>query len=141
MPYWASSLHPKQTALALNLLCQFGYTTYYPHIAGRRRIEPLFPSYAFIAVCPAAHRARYCPGVRKLIAYGDRLAEISDEEISRIRRREGPDGLIRLPRARGLQLGDKVRVVRGPFEGQFSGVCWHERGRTRRGAASHVGLF
>lgn len=57
-------------------------------------------------------------------------AEVADSIADEIRRREGRDGLITLPKARGLQPGDRVRVLRGPFEnvvGLYAGMNGRQR--------------
>ena len=123
MPYWTCRLQPSRANLALNLLRQFGYRTYYPLIAAKRSIIPvaLFPGYCFIVVQPAWWQANSCPGVIRLLrGNGERPAEIADHIVDSIRAREDRrTGLIKLPKARGLQRGDRVKVIRGPFEGKL----------------------
>jgi transcriptional antiterminator RfaH len=119
--------------LALNFLRQFGYEPYYPVVAGKRLNAPvgLFPNYAFLLAVEHWWSACRCPGVRRLIfGNGERPAEIADSIVDEIRRREGRDGLVKLPRPRGLQPGDRVRVMRGPFEGRlaiYAGMNGHQR--------------
>ena len=132
MPYWAAQLQPSRTRLAIHFLELFHYSTYLPRISSRRRDspEPLFPGYCFVVACSRWWDAHHCPGVRRLIMYGDRPAEIADSVVDEIRRREGRDGLIKLPKARGLQPGDRVRIVRGAFEGKlavYAGMNGHQR--------------
>jgi hypothetical protein len=76
MPYWTCRLQPSRANLALNLLRQFGYRTYYPLIAAKRSTIPvaLFPGYCFIVVQPAWWQANSCPGVIRLLrGNGERL--------------------------------------------------------------------
>jgi transcription antitermination factor NusG len=121
MPYWTAHLQPNHTRLALTLLRQSGFSVYYPLIPGKRPSTPvaLFPNYAFVLAIEQWSGAHRCPGVRRLIINGERPAVIGDNIVDEIRRHEGRDGLIKLPKARGLQRGDRVKVIRGPFEGKL----------------------
>lgn len=136
MPYWTAHLQPGRANLALGFLRRFGYEPYYPVIASKRSAVPtgLFPNYLFVRAVDHWWSANTCPGVVRLIrGNGERPAEIGDHVIDEIRGREGRDGLVRLPKAsrpRGLQPGDQVRVMRGPFEGRFAiyaGMNGHQR--------------
>ena len=80
MPYWtAAQLQPGRQALALHLLVQENFTVYAPKLRVRRTIcgrredneSPLFPGYAFILVELQWYRARWCPGVVRLLMAGD----------------------------------------------------------------------
>ena len=55
------------------------------------------------------------PGVIRLIMDGSRPARVPDGVVDELRRREQADGLIRLPKPRGLQRGDRVLIREGPF--------------------------
>jgi transcriptional antiterminator RfaH len=133
MGYWAAQLQAHRTHLAIYFLERAGFTVYFPRILGQRRVcEPLFPTYAFIGVQLQWHAARYSPGVVKLIMNGQdsRSAELADSVVEGIKAREKDDGLIHLPKPRGLVRGDRLRVMRGPFEGQlalFEGMAARER--------------
>jgi transcriptional antiterminator RfaH len=134
MPYWTAHLQPGRANLALGLLKQFGYETYYPLIAGKRLKVPvgLFPGYAFIVATEHWWSANSCPGVRRLIrGNGERPAEIVDGIVDDIRRREGRDGLVKLPKPRGMQPGDRVRVVRGALEGKLAVLHANMNGHAR----------
>ena len=64
-----------------------------------------------------------------LIMDGVQPARVPDAVIAEIRSRER-NGLIELPKPRGLQRGDHVRVVGGPFSGKlaiFASMKPHER--------------
>jgi transcriptional antiterminator RfaH len=108
-------------ALATHCLGLAGFQTYLPRLRERRimrgrRIEvrpPLFPGYAFV-VTLQWHGARWCPGVLSLIMAGDGPARVPDAVIAELRSRER-DGLIELPKPRGLEPGDRVRIISGPF--------------------------
>jgi len=138
MAYWcAARLQGHREALALHCLGLAGYETYYPRLRDRRvrhgrRIElrpPLFPGYAFIAIELQWHTARWTAGVINLIMDGTGPARVSDDVIAEIRSRER-GGLVELPKPAGLKLGDQVRVLAGPLQGQFGlyqGQRPHER--------------
>jgi transcriptional antiterminator RfaH len=126
-PYWACArLQPRREQLALHCLALAGYTTYFPQLRERRvshgrRIEirpPLFPGYAFVQIELQWHVARWSAGIVGLIMDGAQPAKVSDAVITAIRARER-DGMIELPRPRGLRAGDRVRVVSGPFTSHF----------------------
>ena len=55
------------------------------------------------------------PALIRLILDGGRPARVPDGVIDELRRREQADGLIRLPKPRGLQRGDQVLIREGPF--------------------------
>ena len=90
---------------------------------------PLFPAYAFIVIQQQWHSARWSIGVTALIMDGVAPARVPDQVIDEIRRRE-VRGAVELPKAPGMQVGARVRVTRGPFQGHFglyAGMKPHER--------------
>ena len=122
--HWAcAQLHAQHERLALHCLGLAGYAVYQPRIAEPvirrgRKIDvsrPLFPAYVFVLVIDHFWSAMRAPGVIRLIMDGSRPARVPDGVVDELRRRERPDGLIRLPRPRGLQRGDQVRITQGPF--------------------------
>jgi transcriptional antiterminator RfaH len=60
------------------------------------------------------HAARWSPGVVRLVLDGDHPARVPNIVIADLRRRE-VNGLVVLPKAPGLQPGDKVQITHGPF--------------------------
>jgi transcriptional antiterminator RfaH len=133
--YWcAARLQPRREALALHVLTLNGYATYLPPLRQQhgRKIEvrpPLFPGYCFVAIELQWHTARWAAGVIGLIMDGVQPAHVPDGVIAEIRSRER-DGLIELPKPRGLQRGDGVRIIGGPFTGHlaiFAGMKPRER--------------
>jgi transcription antitermination factor NusG len=137
MAFWAcAQLQPWRTSLALHCLALEGYEVYHPRLREYRRshgrkIEvrpPLFPGYAFIHIQLQWHRARWSPGVVRIVLNGPHPARVPDELIAEIRSRER-DGLIELPKPR-LEPGMRVRVVNGPLSGHlglYAGQRPHER--------------
>ena len=131
MPYWVAHLQSGRFRLALACLQERGYSAYYPMLAGpkvggrRSSVVGLFVNYCFVAARSDGHwwDAGHAPGVVRLVGR-DRgrgaPVMLDDTEVDMIRKREGRDGLVRLPRPRGLQPGDKVKILRGPFEGRIA---------------------
>ena len=138
--FWAcAQLEPQRTALALHFLGLNGFEVYCPRLREQRRLNgrkvaiatALFPTYLFVWVVSGWWNARWAAGVRRLIMDGEQPARVPGGVIDEIRARENADGFIELlPRQRGLRVGDRVRVVSGPFVGQlalFAGMRPHER--------------
>jgi transcriptional antiterminator RfaH len=90
----------------------------------------LFPAYAFVEIVSGWWEARWAAGVIRLVTCGgNEPAHVPDRLIADLRARER-DGLIVLPKKRGMQRGDPVRVKAGPFTGQlaiYDGQRPHER--------------
>jgi transcriptional antiterminator RfaH len=136
--YWAAAqLRPTQTRFALHCLTVAGYAVYVPRLRVRRArrgrdVEAaplLFPGYAFVAIELQWRAAHYCPGVLGLVQDGQQPARVPDAVITELRGRER-DGLIELPKPRGLRAGDPVRIRRGAFAGKlalYAGQAPHER--------------
>jgi transcriptional antiterminator RfaH len=110
-----------------------GYTTYPPRLRqhrvpnGRRIVTtpPLFPGYLFVLIELQWHTARWAPGVTRIVLDGG----VPDAVIAEIGGREC-NGLIELPKRELARPGDRVRVVRGPFQGHvglYAGMRPRER--------------
>jgi len=129
--YWAvAQVESQRERTAATFLEQGGFATYLPQLkASKHRMAPLFPGYLFVQIVERWYPVRWSVGVVRLLMAGDHPARLPDRVVGAIRRREDRDGLIRLPKS-GLQLGQKVRVVRGPFAGHlalYAGQAAHER--------------
>src|SRR5262249_40256055 len=83
-------------------------------VRGRKvvRTPLLFPSYAFVLIVSRWWDARWSAGVRRLVMDGELPARVPDDVVAEIRSRER-NGLVELPKPRGLMPGAKGRVVRG----------------------------
>jgi transcriptional antiterminator RfaH len=155
MSYWAvARLEHHREQLALHCLALAGYTVYLPRlrqhrVSHGRRIETtpaLFPGYAFLLVELQWHTARWAPGVARIVLDGAAPARVPDQVIAEIRGRER-GGLIELPRPPKYRLGDRVRVLHGPFiglVGLYAGMKPRERvevllGDPGRRPARHAG--
>jgi len=113
------------------LLMRAKYETYLPRIRVRNRIMPLFAGYLFVDL---THRHFYpimwIPHVVRLLMCGDRPAQLHDNIVNEIRKREH-NGLVKLP-IRRIRKGDSVRIMRGNFEGRFGlyeGMAGRDRER------------
>jgi transcriptional antiterminator RfaH len=139
MSYWcAAQLQTNREGLALHMLEQIeGFTVYAPRLRQRRRrhgrwietLPLLFVNYAFVLIELQWHRARWAPGVARLVMDGLQPARVPDPVIAELRRREHK-GAIELAPAPGLRRGDQMRILRGPFDGQlglYQGMRPHER--------------
>jgi transcriptional antiterminator RfaH len=137
MAYWACArLECRRETVAQHFLKLAGYQVYIPQVREQRlrrsrRVEviaPLFPAYGFIVVEQQWHSARWSIGVTAIIMDGEAPARVSDQVIDEIRRRE-VRGAVELPQPL-MKVGARVRVTRGPFEGQlglYAGMKPHER--------------
>jgi transcriptional antiterminator RfaH len=106
MSFWcAAQLQPQRDGLALHCLEQAGFEIYAPRLRERRtmhgrvvdRTPLLFPGYLFVLIELQWSRARWSPGVVRLIMDGLVPAVVPDPVIGALRARER-GGLIELPR-------------------------------------------
>jgi transcriptional antiterminator RfaH len=122
--------------VAAQFLKQAEFETYLPRCliryGARERVQPLFPGYVFVEIIEQWWSVRWTVGVVRLLMVDDRPAKISQAMMNSIRKREGDDGLVRLPRKgpRDLVRGDAVRILRGSFEGRL-GVYQGQSGSAR----------
>ena len=140
--YWGvARLLPQREALALHCLRLSKYQTYLPRLKIRRLVHgrritvtpPLFPGYLFVAIQDGRWwDARWSPGVISLIMDGITPARLPQSAIDEIRRRE-VGGLIELER-KGVKRGDRVRILRGPFEGHLAILSRQQAARSNRSA-------
>jgi transcriptional antiterminator RfaH len=136
--YWGCArLESRRETVAQHYLELAGYEVYIPHVREQRlrrsrRVEvisPLFPAYGFIVIEQQWYSARWSIGVTALIMDGVAPARVPDQVIDEIRRRE-VRGAIELPKAPGMQIGERVRVLGGPFQGHlglYAGMKPHAR--------------
>ena len=83
----------------------------------QRVIDPLFPGYLFcrLDIFAAGKAARYAPGVKDFVRFGNRVAEIGDDVIGGIRER-CPDGVAEI-KPRPYRVGEPVLIREGPLSG------------------------
>ena len=136
--YWCcAQIEPFRERLALHCLGLNGFEVYCPRLReqirshGRKvvRTPLLFPGYVFVLIVSGWWDARWSPGVLRLIMDGLIPAHVPDQVIAEIRGRER-NGLVELPKPRGLVPGMKVRVTIGPLSekiGLLAALRPHER--------------
>lgn len=110
-----------------------------PTVPGRLVLKelPLFPSYIFISLKDGRWRFLLGTfGLMGLIMGTDGPTHVPEHVIGELKRREGPDGLIRLPpppaKHSRFTPGGSVRVTRGAFQGRvgiYQGSTAAERER------------
>ena len=140
MAYWcAAQLEPNRERIARLLLAQEHFTVYAPRLRMRRIVRgrredhetSLFPGYLFVWIELQWHRARWCPGIRKLVMDGLQPAKVPDAVIEDIKSRER-NGAIELGKRPRFWRGAQVRVTCGLFQGRvaiFDDMTGPERAR------------
>lgn len=131
MPFWTvAQTESQRERTAQRFLEQNDFETYLPMLRVEHRTVPLFPAYLFVRIGEFRWSViEKTIGVMQLLKTGDRPAELRDSVITDIRKLER-DGLVRLPKKRGLQVGDRLRVIRGSFAdhiGLHDGMSSHDR--------------
>jgi len=83
----------------------------------QRVLDPLFPGYLFcrLDIFAAGKAARYAPGVKDFVRFGNRIADVGDEVIGGIRER-CPDG-VAVFKPRPYRAGEPVLIREGPLSG------------------------
>jgi len=83
----------------------------------QRVLDPLFPGYLFcrLDIFAAGKAARYAPGVKDFVRFGNRIADVDDEVIGGIRER-CPDG-VAVFKPRPYRAGEPVLIREGPLSG------------------------
>jgi transcriptional antiterminator RfaH len=124
MPFWSVvQTESQREHIAAQFLQQDNFEIYLPKIltqhGARERVAPLFPGYLFVEIIERWWSVRWTAGVVRLLMADDRPARVPTVLMDAIRKREGCDGLVRLPKPRGLVCGDQVRIVHGSFEGRL----------------------
>jgi transcription antitermination factor NusG len=132
MPWSVCQCEPQREHLVRLLLMRAKFETYLPRIKLRQRVQLLFPSYLFVHIEQQWHSVLWCPHVSRMIMAGTQPARLHDSVVSELRSRE-KQGFVRLPRPPAtFRPGQRVRIVRGSFEGQFGiydGMSGKERER------------
>lgn len=118
--YWSVvQTESQREKVAAKFLKDGGFATYLPRVLVKKRETPLFPGYLFVTIDTQWWGIRWSIAVVKLLMSDDVPARVPDKVVDGIMRREGSDGLVKLPKVRGLMRGDRVRIVRGSFEGHL----------------------
>ena len=115
MSFWSvAQTESQRERTAQRFLEQNGFETYLPMIKVSRRNVPLFPAYLFVRIVDRWYSIQHTIGVLQLLSSGELPSRLDDKVIAQIRGQER-NGVVRLPKPRGLQLGDRVVVLRGAF--------------------------
>ena len=139
--WYAVYCQARMEAWAQSNLWERGLEVYLPRYRKRRRharkvdvvAVPLFPGYLFVeADLGAGDRRRIAsaPGVRSLVAFGNRPAPVAPAIIAEIRAREDASGFILLSPVEGLKPGDRVAMQHDAFDevlGLVEGIGDNER--------------
>ena len=119
MSYWSVVQVESQCEHVVRLLLmRSNFETYLPRIKFRSRISLLFPTYIFIRLAERWYPILWTPHVVRLLMSGDQPAKLPEDVVTQIRKREH-GGFVKLPIQR-LKKGQKVRIVRGSFEGHIA---------------------
>lgn len=137
MAYWSvAQTESQREGVAANFLKQDLYETYLPKIAtkagSRERVVPLFPGYIFVLIEERWWSIKHTFGVLRVLMADERPANIDDKVVSAIRKREGDNGLVKLPKAPGIQRGQAVTIRTGSFAGRvgvYDGMLGSDRAR------------
>ena len=83
----------------------------------RKRIIPLFPNYLFVRIhLPTEfHYVSWCPGVKRLVSFGDRPIPLDERVVDFLRQQTDPEGVIKAHSQ--LRPGQEVEIRGGPFDG------------------------
>lgn len=121
--YWCvAQTESQREKVAAKFLEAASYGVYLPRILVKKdREAPLFPGYLFVEIIEQWWAVRRSVGVLRVLMAAGQPARVPGKVVAAIKRREGADGLVKLPRARGeLESGDAVRIVRGSFAGHLA---------------------
>lgn len=110
---------PRREAFARVQLERRGVQALLPRICspGTAAPSPLFPNYLFLHLSLEEQflDVVWTPGVSKFVAFGGSPTVVDDSVIDLLRERLRPDGTLVAPPV--LQVGEAVRIRRGPLEG------------------------
>lgn len=126
---------PRQEAVAVDNLQRQNYTVLYPRARLQKRkagqgsvtvLEPLFPRYMFVRLESGVDdfsKLRSTKGCIDLVKFGGKAATVADDFIELIVKQADSDCVVDLLQTDGLQVGGKVRVAEGPFEGLMGTIA------------------
>jgi transcriptional antiterminator RfaH len=121
MSYWSVvQCESQRERVAAEFLVAAKYEIYLPRILVKKREVPLFPGYLFVTIHEQWWAVRWSIAVIRVLMDGEMPAHVPGKVVDAIKRREGGDGLVRLPKVRGLERGDAVRIVAGSFAGHLA---------------------
>ena len=126
--WFAINTNPRCEDIVCSILKRDGFEVLLPKVKNSRKnkTEPLFPGYLFVRLDLSLSnwvKIKYMHGVRKILSQGDALIPIPEKIITVIKCKNVDDNTFLL-KALSLKEGDKVRFLKGPFEGlegEYSG--------------------
>jgi len=137
MSFWAVvQTQPLRERLVVDEFARAGFEAYCPRIRIRENLRwktpPLFPNYVFVCIVDRWWLVRWTLGVVRILMDGEMPARVPHCLIDEIRGRE-IEGFVKLPNQdNGKCRGQKVKIIRGSFEGQiaiYDGMIGKERDR------------
>jgi transcriptional antiterminator RfaH len=135
MAYWSVvQCYAMRESNVAEKLDRDGFDCYVPKIRetgsdGRSRVVPLFIGYTFVRIERAWWPILSTVGVIRILRNGDEPCRLDDSVVNKLHGAE-VKGLVRLPKPRGLQPGDQVKITRGTFRdhiGIFEGMKGRQR--------------
>lgn len=113
---------PHKEYMVREYLESVGMGVYLPELlnkvqrSDRRARRPFFPNYIFVQN-PGEDRLyeiRWIPGLRQIVTFGNKAALVPNALIEEIRERLKT---FELPEKELFKAGDRIKIIRGPFEG------------------------
>jgi transcriptional antiterminator RfaH len=125
LKWYAIRAKPNREKEVEKRLTDLDLEVFLPWMRQRRRVGtrfnwvlvPLFPGYLFcrLDIVISGKAARYSPGVKDFLTFGNQIAEVGNDIIQGLRER-CPDGIAQIEPITA-KPGDKVRINEGPFSG------------------------
>lgn len=123
--WYLAQIKPNGLDRALTNLARQGFETFAPRQRAGRRMQPLFPGYVFVRFDPLETQWRAIGntyGVARLVAARtDRPDRVPEGVMQALFARCDASGFLLPPD--DLAVGDKVRIVEGPFAGWVTEVA------------------
>lgn len=116
---------PRKETVVERRLGDLNLEVFLPWLRSRRRIGsriqwvlvPLFPGYLFcrLDLVLSGKAARYAPGVKDFVKFGNRIAEVDVEVIQALQER-CPSGVAQI-QPRVYRVGEPIMIKEGPLAG------------------------
>lgn len=131
---YTRSRHEKAVAAKLEFLEIVHFLPLYSHVSRwkDRKVKlqlPLFPSYVFVCTQPDQRiRILQLPGVLSLVSSNGKPVDMPEGDIERLQASllQG----VEFEPHDYLQVGQRVRLIRGPFEG-YEGILQQKKNKTQ----------
>lgn len=119
--WYAVYSKPQREEFARNNLFSRGIEVFFPKLRVpanlQSRVVPLFPSYLFARFNASSEefgQVAWCPGVKRVISFGDRPAIVEDHLVNFLKGHANHEGAI-FARS-SLATGQRVQIEGGPFD-------------------------